>query len=96
MIFVPSETAITLDREFRRKCGQAIRDRRVELGLSLEDVAGRMTDVGHPISRAAIGMWERGETAPRLRHQLSVAAVLGVRPSDLFRLDHEPEIEQAG
>lgn len=39
------------------------------------------------VSDAAVGMWERGETAPRWHHQLAIAQALQVPHAVLFAVE---------
>lgn len=36
------------------------------------------------VSEAAVGMWERGETAPKIEHQLAIGDVLDAEASLIF------------
>lgn len=71
----------------RREWGERIRHRRETLGWTLAQVAEKMTDEGCRVSGAAVGMWERGETAPRWHHQFALARVLRCEHTDIFRAE---------
>ena len=64
--------------------GEEIQAERKRLGWSIKQLAAEM---GNVVTPQAIGMWERGETAPRIQHQVKVARALGVRPHHLFRVE---------
>ena len=71
-------------KRLREAWGAAIRDQRTFLRLSLDEVAEAMEADGTPVTAAAIGMWERGETAPRWHNQFAVARVLQTTHARLF------------
>ena len=58
---------------------KVIKARRVHMRMSQADLAQR---VG--VSRAAVGQWENGVTAPTRRHAPAVADALGLDVKDLF------------
>lgn len=72
-------------KRLKEKWGEALRAQREMLGLTLEQVAERMREGGYHVSAAAIGMWERGETAPKWHNQMGVAKALGSTRSVLFQ-----------
>lgn len=74
-----------LGKRLRTKWGASIRAQRTVLELTLDQLAERMTEIGYPVSAAAIGMWERGETAPRWEHQMAVSKALHTSRSVLFQ-----------
>lgn len=88
-------TSITIGKEedparrLRVKWGQSIRSCRGIRELSLRQLADRMNDFGCPVTAAAIGMWERGETAPRPHHQVGVCKALGMPHSVVFQIADE-------
>jgi transcriptional regulator with XRE-family HTH domain len=64
--------------------GQAVRERRMELGLSQEDAAA-----ASDIDRAYFGHIERATKNPTLPAVWKIAATLGVKPSELLaRAEH--------
>lgn len=72
-------------KRLKQKWGEAIRGQREALDLTLEQVAALMSEAGYHVTAAAIGMWERGETAPKWHNQMAVAKVLGTTRSVLFQ-----------
>lgn len=48
-------------QRFAAELGNILRGRRESLGLSMQEVARQISDVGDPISGAALGTYERGE-----------------------------------
>lgn len=58
-------------------------------GMTLVQLAERLDTAGYPVSPQAIGMWERGETAPRWHHQAAVARALEVPHAHLFAITDE-------
>jgi transcriptional regulator with XRE-family HTH domain len=75
--------------------GIRIRARRVELGLSLNDLARLLDRAGDPISPQGIQAWESGRTSPTVDRVARVAAVLGVTPADLLDGDSDGDGEVA-
>ena len=71
-------------KRIRQAWGKSIRQYRKLRGWSLDQMA---LEMGGAVTAAAIGMWERGETAPRWHHQALVAKTLQVPHSVLFNLD---------
>jgi transcriptional regulator with XRE-family HTH domain len=63
----------------QNQVGANVRRRRLELGLSQEDLAAAAGV--HP---TMIGRLERGEREPRLHTIVAVGRALAVRPSDLL------------
>jgi transcriptional regulator with XRE-family HTH domain len=66
----------------RIEWGKAIAEQRTVIGKSRQWLADQLG-----ISAAAVGMWERGETAPRPHHQAAIAKALMTTPRNLFKLD---------
>lgn len=64
----------------RMAFGQAVRDRRKELGLSQEELGERAD-----LHRTYVSQVERGLKSPSLTSVEHLAKVLGVRPSELIR-----------
>ncbi len=64
----------------RMAFGQAVRDRRKELGLS-QEALGERAD----LHRTYVSQVERGLKSPSLTSVEHLAKVLGVRPSELIR-----------
>lgn len=64
--------------------GKRLKVLRKERGLSQEELAWKMTESGHSITRGAIGQFEVGINAPRPQTVEALALVLGCRRSDLF------------
>lgn len=69
-------------KRLRQRWGSKIAQTRALRELSRADVADR---VG--VSEQAVGMWERGETAPRWHHQLAIADALDVPHGVLFPME---------
>lgn len=72
-------------KRLKVKWGEALRAQREALSLTLDQVAERMSEGGCHVSAAAIGMWERGETAPKWHNQMAVAKALNTTRSVLFQ-----------
>lgn len=75
-------------KRLRRAWGSEIRRVREMHGLTLDEVAERMREIGGPdytISAQAIGMWERGETAPKWHNQGILSKALSVPRETIFR-----------
>lgn len=68
----------------RMAFGQAVRDRRKELGLS-QEALGERAD----LHRTYVSQVERGLKSPSLTSVEHLAKVLGVRPSELVRAAEE-------
>lgn len=65
--------------------GRRIESRRVEAGLTQQQVASRISDAGsRGITRSAIGQWETGLAMPRIDRLCEVAAALGCDPGELL------------
>lgn len=71
-------------KRIRQSWGSAIRAHRTLRKWTLDQMAAEM---GGVVSAAAIGMWERGETAPRWHLQALIARTLDVPHSELFKID---------
>lgn len=63
----------------RRRWGQAITERRTELGVTRHELAAA---VG--VTDQAVGTWERGEAAPTPARQVAIAHALEVPWAHLF------------
>lgn len=61
--------------------------REVLLGITLDELAARMTDAGYRVTSQAISYWERGETAPRAHHQQGWCKVTGRPHADVFAIE---------
>ena len=59
--------------------GRTIRARRLELELTVDQVAGA---VG--VDRSNLVRWEAGSTEPKLEHRVALARVLDAPTADLF------------
>ncbi len=71
--------------------GQRIRQRRIELGMSQEDLAARMQVRGHSsLYGARISQIELGERYVRPAELIGFSRVLGVRISWLLGVSDEP------
>lgn len=66
-------------RRQRRDWGAEIERRRVETGLSRAQLAQACE-----VTPATVGMWERGEIAPRDYQRALISRALGTHPSVLF------------
>lgn len=66
--------------------GNAVRKRRLQLGLSQEKLAFRCGS-----HRNYIGEIERGEKSPSLHIIVALAKALGMKPSDLMRMAEDFE-----
>lgn len=77
-----SSNTFLLDEErlerIRRSLGARIRDRRREAGLT-------QAELGHPLTRAYIGMLEAGQVLPSLTTLIVLAERLGMTPDELIR-----------
>lgn len=69
-------------KRLKRRWGSNISSARELRAVSRSDLAEA---VG--VSEAAVGMWERGETAPRWHHQLAIARKLEVPHGVLFAVE---------
>lgn len=72
-------------KRLKQKWGESLREQRKALGMTQEQVAEHLIAAGYQITSQAVGMWERGETAPKWHHQIAVAKVLGTTRSVLFQ-----------
>lgn len=70
--------------QIRRRFGDAIRERRRELGLSQEKLADRAQ-----LHRTYVADVERGNRNPSLESITRIAGALDLKPSELLRLAEE-------
>jgi transcriptional regulator with XRE-family HTH domain len=71
--------------------GPRIRELRVEAGLTLDELARAAN-----ISASHLSRLERGQTAPSFKVAADIAAVIGVKPSDLATIQREQsDVDQA-
>jgi Zn-dependent peptidase ImmA (M78 family) len=56
-----------------------IKQARVMRGLSLSEVAGRLIEVGHPLTKAALSKYETGKSLPRQSTLMHLARIYEVR-----------------
>ncbi len=70
---------MTEHEEISRWIGESIRSRRVELGLSHEQLA-----VKAGLDRSTVSLYESGKRVPTIPSALRVAAALDVRLSDMI------------
>jgi transcriptional regulator with XRE-family HTH domain len=68
-------------REFDQSVGETLRDARLRLGLSRQEVAGRASG---RLTSTAIGGYERGERAITLDRFVEFALAIGVPPEELL------------
>lgn len=61
--------------------GERIKHARLTSGLTLNQVAELLTQVGHPITAAALSKYEHNKSAPKATVLLKLAPALGVKPS---------------
>lgn len=69
-------------RSLMARVGVVMRNRRIELGLSQQDIA---ECVGYTGGHAAVSMMEGNKTRPSLGAFVAIAGALDMRPSDLLR-----------
>ena len=74
-----NDGTMTEHEEISRWIGERIRNRRVELGLSHEQLA-----VKAGLNRSTISLYESGNRVPTITSALRVAAALDVRLSDMI------------
>lgn len=67
-------------RDVRKSFGKTVRDCRVALGLSQEELAERAE-----LHRTYVGSVERGERNISLENIVRLANALGLKPSDLLK-----------
>ena len=72
--------------------GERIKQRRQVLGLSLQDIADRMSGLGETITRAGLSKYENDKSMPKAQFIWNLAKVLGVS-SDYFFADNTVSIE---
>ena len=64
--------------------GARVRQRREQLGLSLNDLAVLLDEAGAPITSQGIHRWEQGHTSPNVDRLETVATVLGLTVAELL------------
>ena len=67
-----------------------IQQARLAAGLTLNDVAQRLTDLGQPITAAGLSKYEHGKSVPRAQLLLTLAQLLDVRSSYFLS---EPQVQ---
>ena len=65
---------------------EALKARRIELGMSQRDLARAME-----VTQTAVSQWERGETRPYYKTSAKLSKVLGVKERDLLYPQDETE-----
>lgn len=65
-------------------CAEKVRTRRIELGLSVAQLAHRLWDHGEEIMPASIYAWEAGICEPKGAHLLALAKALEVEPDYFY------------
>lgn len=68
--------------------GSRIKQARLAGGLTLDDLAQRMTAAGHPITKAALSKYELSKSTPRPSFLAVLAEVLGIRLSYFRETEH--------
>lgn len=66
---------------------ELIRNRRLELGLTQEELAGRLSDLGQETRHARVGHWETGRNRPPLedrRFREALARVLEIDSNQMM------------
>lgn len=71
--------ATTFDAAAALAFGAVVRSRRLEIGISQEELAGLV-----PLERSHMGKIERGEHSPSLTLMLKLARALNLRPGELL------------
>lgn len=66
------------------KIGNAVRWRRMALGLTQAEVASRIRRLRHPTTQSYIARIENGEIDPRVSTVFALARVLKIRPWQLL------------
>jgi transcriptional regulator with XRE-family HTH domain len=69
---------------FRWRVGSRLRERRLALKLTLQDVAGRTAGM---VSPAQVCQYELGHTEPRVSRFLALCYALGLDPHELLPRD---------
>ena len=72
--------------------GERIKQRRQVLGLSLQDVADRLGELGENITRAGLSKYENDKSMPKAQFIWNLAKVLGVQ-NDYFFSENDVAIE---
>lgn len=70
------------DKAIARRWGAAIRERRLHLGMSAQDLANAVK-----VTRQAVYQWEDGETMPTPARQVAIATALNLPVRILFSLE---------
>lgn len=70
--------------------GDRIRKLRTEAGLTQEELGNRLDP---PVTYAAVGMWEKGKSRPRLDKLEQLAGILGTTPYYLLNGDGPEPVE---
>ncbi|MEX2267969.1 MAG: helix-turn-helix transcriptional regulator [Acidimicrobiia bacterium] len=72
---------------------QALREKRRDLGLTQDEAAERLKELGAPVSQQTIAKWETGSTRPGRKRAVTeaIASYLGIEYRDaLVLIDEEP------
>jgi len=72
--------------------GERIKQRRQVLGLSLQDVADQLSQLGESITRAGLSKYENNKSKPKAQFLWNLAKVYGVQ-SDYFFAENTADIE---
>jgi transcriptional regulator with XRE-family HTH domain len=78
--FLELESRLQQGGHMTKEIGHALQKARIALGLSQADVADKLG-----VSRAAVGQWERGDTAPSTGRLLAVCRLLGLDVSEITK-----------
>jgi transcriptional regulator with XRE-family HTH domain len=62
-----------------------LRAKRLQLGLTLRELADQCAAQGAPIHFSSLGLIERGKTVPRPRVRAVLAGILGIDVTDFDR-----------
>ena len=65
-------------------CQDKLKGRRLHNGWTLEQMAGRLKEAGYPISKAALGQFEKGTTSPKADTLRAISRVFQVKPTALL------------
>ena len=66
--------------------GESIMKRRKDLGLSQEELAGKLL-----VSRQTISLWEKDQTQPTIDNLMRLKEIFGVSIDKVLCADEEPE-----
>lgn len=80
---------MSTDRAARHRALQGERIRSARGERTQRSLAADLRADGCDVTVQTISLWETGQRFPSHRHQLALAAALGVTWSDLFGLDDE-------